>query len=65
MVRGLPWDARLPAWARASSFRRPASIESVWNILVGKLGVEVRPNTDGALPYPYRPQGLLSVEQLR
>ena len=39
----------------------PASIEAVWHTLVG-LGVQVRPNTNGALPYPYAPQGLLSVE---
>lgn len=38
----------------------PASIERVWHTLVG-LGVQVRPNTDGKLPYPYKPQGLLSV----
>jgi hypothetical protein len=36
-------------------------IKTVWTTLVG-LGVEVRPNTNGALPYPYKPQGLLSVE---
>ena len=39
----------------------PDSIERVWKTLVS-LGVEVRPNNNGALPYPYRPQGLLSVE---
>jgi peptidoglycan hydrolase-like protein with peptidoglycan-binding domain len=27
-----------------------------------QLGVEARPNTNGAMPYPYEPQGLLSVE---
>lgn len=41
----------------------PDAIENVWHILVDKLGVEVRNNTFGQLPYPYVPQGLLSVEQ--
>jgi hypothetical protein len=39
----------------------PASIERVWRTLVG-LGVAVRPNTGGGLPYPYKCQGLLSVQ---
>jgi hypothetical protein len=39
----------------------PEDIKSVWQILV-KLGVVVNKNTDGKLPYPYVPQGLLSVE---
>jgi hypothetical protein len=43
----------------------PANIKSVWNILVGKLGVVVHKNTNGKTPYPYKPQGLLSVEQIR
>ena len=38
-------------------------IKLVWKILVS-LGVEIRPNTDGKLPYPYQPQGILSIEQL-
>jgi L,D-transpeptidase catalytic domain len=41
----------------------PQMIERVWKLLVG-LGVEVRPNTNGKLPYPYKPQGELSVECL-
>jgi len=41
----------------------PTDIEIVWHILVS-LGVEVRQNTYGKLPYPYVPQGILSVEQL-
>lgn len=40
----------------------PQSIKRVWEILTGDLGVEVRQNTNGRLPYPYRPQGLVSVE---
>lgn len=41
----------------------PEDVEAVWRALEG-LGVEVRPNTGGALPYPYTPQGLLSVEEV-
>jgi len=40
----------------------PESIHTVWKLLTTELGVEVRPNTNGAAPYPYRSQGLLSVE---
>jgi hypothetical protein len=39
----------------------PASIERVWHELVAR-GVEVRNNTNGVLPYPYKSQGLLSIE---
>ena len=39
----------------------PDSIKRVWQTLV-ELGIEVRNNTNGDLPYPYQPQGLLSVE---
>lgn len=39
----------------------PENIESIWHILVS-LGVQVRNNTNGQLPYPYKSQGLLSVE---
>jgi len=42
----------------------PDAIETVWRLLV-ELGVVVRNNTDGALPYPYKPQGLLSVELIQ
>ena len=40
----------------------PSDIKAVWQILTTKLGVEVRPNTNGHLPYPYKPQGLVAVE---
>jgi hypothetical protein len=58
-----------PGWAPPSPMPNslgcihawPDSIERVWKMLVA-LGVEVRPNNNGALPYPYKPQGLLSVE---
>jgi len=39
----------------------PANIEIIWQILIG-LGVQVRNNTFGKLPYPYKPQGIISVE---
>jgi hypothetical protein len=39
----------------------PQNIYNVWQLLLS-LGVQVRNNTNGALPYPYKPQGLLSVE---
>lgn len=39
----------------------PEDIELIWEILVS-IGVKVRNNTGGALPYPYQTQGLLSVE---
>ncbi len=41
----------------------PPDILTVWKKLLS-LGVVMRLNTDGQLPYPYRPQGLLSVEQI-
>jgi len=41
----------------------PNDIYEVWQILIS-MGVEVRNNTFGHLPYPYEPQGILSVEQL-
>jgi hypothetical protein len=39
----------------------PDSIKRVWQTLV-ELGIEVRNNTNGNVPEPYQPQGLLSVE---
>lgn len=41
----------------------PDDIREVWQILTTRLGVQVRNNTNGKLPYPYRPQGLVSVER--
>jgi len=41
----------------------PQDIQGIWYQLVA-LGVQVRPNTFGKLPYPYRAQGVVSVEQL-
>ena len=41
----------------------PESVERVWQTLLA-LGVKVRPNTNGKLPYPYVAQGLIAVQQL-
>ena len=38
----------------------PKNVAAIWDAVV-KLGLDVRNNTDGALPYPYKPQGLASV----
>lgn len=42
----------------------PDNIKTVWTLLTTKLGVQVRPNTNGQLPYPYKPQGIISVEEV-
>ena len=42
----------------------PKTIEQIWKLLVG-LGVQVRPNTNGRQPYPYKPQGLVAVYEVR
>jgi len=41
----------------------PTDVQFIWTILVS-IGVEVHNNTSGKLPYPYVPQGVLSVQQL-
>jgi len=41
----------------------PSDIKHIWELLLS-IGVQVRNNTFGKLPYPYPPQGLLSVEQI-
>ena len=41
----------------------PPDILTVWQKLIG-LGIKMRINTFGSLPYPYVPQGILSVEQI-
>ena len=38
----------------------PEAIRTIWQMLIAR-GVVARPNSDGKLPYPYRPQGLASV----
>jgi len=42
----------------------PRDIEKIAQILETQLNVEARPNTMGELPYPYPPQGLISVEEI-
>ena len=41
----------------------PDDLKTIDNILI-ELGVKMRPNPFGKLPYPYKPQGLLSVEEI-
>jgi len=41
----------------------PNNVFMIWQILVS-MGVQVRNNTLGKLPYPYKPQGVVSVEQI-
>jgi len=41
----------------------PTDIKDIWDLLVS-MGVEVRNNTFGKLPYPYPTQGILSIEQI-
>jgi len=40
----------------------PDFCDLVWQILVN-LGVKIRTNPGGILPYPYASQGIISVEQ--
>ena len=42
----------------------PADQKKMVDILVNTLGVEVRKNTNGKLPYKHTPQGYISVEQI-
>jgi len=41
----------------------PNNVFMIWQILVS-MGVQVRNNTFGKLPYPYKAQGIVSVEQI-
>ena len=41
----------------------PPDILAVWKHLVA-LGIKMRPNTNGKLPYPYKAQGIISIEQI-
>ena len=41
----------------------PDDLKTIDSILI-ELGVKVRPNPFGKQPYPYQPQGLLSVEEI-
>eukprot|EP00937_MAST-01D_sp_MAST-1D-sp2_P001364 g1364.t1 len=38
-----------------------ASVQQIWRLLTEQCGVKVRPNTNGQLPYPYKPQGIAAV----
>jgi hypothetical protein len=40
------------------------SIKAIWQTLVTKCGVEVRPNTGGKRPYPHKPQGVVAVYEV-
>ncbi|XP_031568278.1 uncharacterized protein LOC116302981 [Actinia tenebrosa] len=42
----------------------PTDLQKVDEILTKDLGVTVRSNPFGTIPYPYQPQGLLSIEQI-
>ncbi|KAJ4462324.1 putative eukaryotic translation initiation factor 2 alpha kinase [Paratrimastix pyriformis] len=41
----------------------PEAIRAVWQLLTSRLGVAVHENPYGTWPYPYTPQGLISIEQ--
>ena len=41
----------------------PEDMKEIDRILA-ELGVKIRPNTLGKLPYPYKQQGILSVEEI-
>jgi hypothetical protein len=41
----------------------PEDIKTVWQKLVA-IGVQVNENPFGTLPYPFKTQGLLSIERL-
>eukprot|EP01124_Arcella_intermedia_P029482 TRINITY_DN6232_c0_g1_i1.p1 TRINITY_DN6232_c0_g1~~TRINITY_DN6232_c0_g1_i1.p1 ORF type:complete len:293 (-),score=37.57 TRINITY_DN6232_c0_g1_i1:77-868(-) len=41
----------------------PDSCNAIWKILTS-IGVQIRTNTLGDLPYPYEPQGIISIEQV-
>jgi len=42
----------------------PTALLEIDSILVKELGVVIHTNPFGENPYPYIPQGLLSVEQI-
>ena len=42
----------------------PDDMKNVVDILHNKLGVVVNDNPFGKLPYPYKPQGLIAIEQI-
>jgi hypothetical protein len=63
---GVPWTPGTPMPNSLGCIHAyPDSIAGLAALLQGGgVGAVARPNTDGALPYPYAPQGLLSIEQV-
>ena len=60
------WNVHLSIFAINSDgciHAHPEDLKTIDKILE-ELGVNVRPNPLGKLPYPYQPQGLLSVEEI-
>lgn len=58
-----PWHPPLPMPNSHGCIHTwPHSVYDIWQRLTLDMGVKVRPNTNGALPYPYKSQGLLSVQ---
>jgi hypothetical protein len=56
------WNSSLPMPnSHGCIHAHPEDIKKISDILINELGVEARENTFGKLPYPYTPQGLLSV----
>ena len=51
------------AYSKGCIHAHPDDLKTIDEILI-ELGVKVRKNTNGRLPYPYQPQGLLSVEEI-
>ncbi|EDO43026.1 predicted protein, partial [Nematostella vectensis] len=59
------WNASMPMPnSNGCIHAHPADLKRVDDILTHDLGVAVRPNPFKGISYPYKPQGLLSIEQL-
>ncbi|CAH3140877.1 unnamed protein product [Porites lobata] len=58
------WNSSLPMPnSRGCIHVHPEDMKEIDRILA-ELGINIRPNTLGKLPYPYKPQGILSVEEI-
>eukprot|EP01100_Stratorugosa_tubuloviscum_P007159 TRINITY_DN29_c2_g6_i1.p1 TRINITY_DN29_c2_g6~~TRINITY_DN29_c2_g6_i1.p1 ORF type:complete len:303 (-),score=141.79 TRINITY_DN29_c2_g6_i1:54-962(-) len=58
------WNETMPMPNSAGCIHaHPDAINQIWKELVAR-GVEIRPNPFGTLPYPFKPQGLIVVQQL-
>jgi hypothetical protein len=61
------WDNWNPSQPMPNSHgcihTHPDQCNQIWQLLVA-LGVKIHKNTDGKLPYPYTPQGVISIEQI-